>query len=98
MKYNMKYIMKTAWTIRNRDEVSMSTALRAAWAIAKASNIAEAEGRECGWNYTVKINPWTKYGKSRTYVETRIYTNAWTYKRCIYMVYIDNLTGETFAA
>ena len=98
MKYNKHYVMSTAWTIRRRDNVSMSTALKAAWAIVKAENAAEAEGSECGWNYTVKTSPWTKYGKSRTYIETRIYTNAWNYKRSIYKVYIDNLTGETVAA
>lgn len=98
MKYDKRYIMTTAWTIRRRDNVSMSVALKAAWAIEKAEVAAEAEGRECGWKYTVKTDAWCKYGKSRTYVETRIYTNAWNYKRSIYKVYIDNCTGETVAA
>ena len=35
-KYNMHEIMANAWNIRRTNNVSMSTALRAAWALAKA--------------------------------------------------------------
>lgn len=40
-KYNMHEIMANAWNIRRTNNVSMSTALRAAWALAKAINTAE---------------------------------------------------------
>lgn len=97
MKYDKSHIMKKAWQIRKSSKVNMSVALKAAWAIVKAENAAEKEGSECGWNYRVKTSVWEKYGKSRTYVETRTYTNAWNYKRSVYKVYINNFTGETIA-
>ena len=98
MKYNKKQIMKTAWIIRRDANVDMSTALRAAWALEKTMIAAETEGKESGWNYRVSVRDWVKYGKNRTYVTTRIYTNAWSLKREIEFGYIDNLTGEYHAA
>lgn len=97
MKYNMKHIMSAAWNIRKTYNVSMSTALRAAWATEKAVLTAEANGKNSGWNYRVSANEWVKYGKARTYVSTRIYTNAWSLKREEKLGYIDNLTGEFIA-
>lgn len=97
-KYNLTNIMSNAWSIRRSANVDMSTALKAAWALEKAMHTAETEGKDSGWNYTVKTSDWVKYGKNRTYVETRIYTNAWNYKRSVYKVYVDNMTGETVAA
>lgn len=96
--YNKSNIMRNAWAIRRSANVDMSIALKAAWAMEKAMIAAEAEGRDSGWNYRVKVSDWAKGGRNRTYVETRIYTNAWALKRTIYKVYIDNLTGETVAA
>ncbi len=98
MKYDRRSIMKNAWNIRRNANVDMSTALKAAWALAKAMLEAETIGEESGWNYNVSANDWAKYGKSRTYVSTRIYTNAWNLKREIKLGYIDNMTGEFIAA
>ena len=98
MKYNRSEIMRNAWSIRCNANVDMSTALKAAWSLAKAMNEAEAIGEESGWNYKVSANNWAKYGKNRTYVSTRIYTNAWNLKREIKLGYIDNMTGEFIAA
>lgn len=98
MKYNQSAIMRNAWNIRRNTKVDMSTALKAAWALAKAMIEAETIGAESGWNYKVSANDWAKYGKNRTYVSTRIYTNAWNLKREIKLGYIDNMTGEFVAA
>lgn len=96
--YNKKEIMKNAWSIRRTAGVSMSIALRSAWALAKAMNAAEEIGVESGWNYKVSANDWAKYGKNRTYVSARIYTNAWNLKREVKIGYVDNLAGTFVAA
>lgn len=96
--YNMHEIMVNAWNIRRTANVSMSVALKAAWALAKAIKDADAIGEESGWNYKTVANDWVKHGKNRTYVSTRIYTNAWNLKREIKLGYVDNLTGEYVAA
>lgn len=93
MKYNTKGVMRNAWNIRRAANVSMSTALKAAWALEKATIMADEAGKDSQWNYRVKVNDWIKNGKNRTYVETRIYTNAWNYKRTIFKGYVDNVTG-----
>lgn len=98
MKYSKKNIMRNAWSIRRTANVDMSTAMKASWALEKAMMAAEETGKESGWNYKVVANEWIKYGKNRTYVSTRIYTNAWNLKREIKMGYIDNMTGEYVAA
>lgn len=98
MKCDKKNIMKNAWGIRKANNVSMSTALKAARAIEKALVNAEEIGKDSGWNYRVNANVWSKYGKSRTYVSTRIYTNAWNLKREHKLGYVDNMTGEYVAA
>lgn len=98
MKYNKKNIMKNAWNIRRNANVDMSTALKAAWSLEKAMMAAETTGKESGWNYKVSANDWVKYGKNRTYISTRIYTNAWNLKREIKMGYVDNMTGAFVAA
>ena len=59
---------------------------------------AEEAGKESGWNYRVSANDWNKYGKSRTYISTRIYTNAWNLKREIEFGYVDLMTGTYIAA
>ena len=97
-KYNKRNIMINAWAIRRNNKVSMSTALKAAWALEKALASAEETGKESGYNYRVSANDWNKYGKSRTYIATRIYTNAWNLKREVKIGYIDNMTGNFFAA
>lgn len=98
MTYNKKNIMNNAWTIKRTTNVTMSTALKAAWALEKAMIAAEKAGEESGWNYKVVASDWVKYGKNRTYVSTRIYTNAWNLKKEIKMGYVDNMTGEMVAA
>lgn len=47
----------------------------------------------CG-HCKVVANPWRKYGKDRTYIVVRFYTNAWNLKHEISCGYIDNVTGE----
>jgi len=98
MKFSRSTIMKNAWNIRRNANVDMSTALKAAWALAKAMIEAETIGEESGWNYKVSVKDWAKYGKNRTYVSTRIYTNAWNLKHEYNIGYIDNMTGEFIAA
>lgn len=98
MKYSRKNIMRNAWAIRRSNKVSMSVALKSAWAIEKAIATAEEAGKESGWNYRVSANDWNKYGKSRTYIATKIYTNAWNLKREIRIGYVDNMTGDFIAA
>ena len=98
MKYSKKNVMRNAWAIRRSNNVSMSTALKAAWAIEKTVAAAEEAGKESGWNYRVSVNEWNKYGKSRTYISARIYTNAWNLKREIKFGYVDLMTGAYIAA
>ena len=98
MKYNKREIMMNAWNLVKNHGIDLSTAMKSAWALAKAMNDAEAEGKKSGWNYRVSANDWAKYGKDRTYVSTRIYTNAWNLKREIKLGYIDNMTGAFVAA
>lgn len=97
-KYDVRSIMVNAWNIRRTNNVSMSTALRAAWALAKAIEKAEDIAAEINWNTKVKVNDWMKYGKSRTYVEVAVYTNAWNRKRTEKIGYVDNMTGNFVAA
>lgn len=96
--YNKRNIMKNAWEIRKESNVSMSVALKAAWALEKALVVAEKTGKESGWNYNTIANRWAKYGKDRTYVSTKIYTNAWNCKKEIKLGYVDNMTGDFIAA
>lgn len=97
-KYNVRSIMVNAWSIRRTNNVSMSVALRAAWALAKAVNKDNEIAADIDWNTQVKVNDWMKYGKSRTYVEVAVYTNAWNRKRTEKVGYVDNMTGEFVAA
>ena len=96
--YNVRSIMVNAWSIRRTNNVSMSVALRAAWALAKAVNKANEIAADIDWNTQDKVNDWMKYGKSRTYVEVAVYTNAWNRKRTEKVGYVDNMTGEFVAA
>lgn len=94
--YNKRQIMKSAWAIRKSASVDMATALRAAWALVKAINKADRIGEESGWNHKTSVNDWVKYGKNRTYVSSRIYTNAWNLKREYRIGYVDNTTGTFY--
>ena len=102
MKYNRREIMKNAWELVKADHITISTALKAAWALAKAMNNAEAVCADCEANYCghskIAANDWHKYGKSRTYISVRVYTNAWNLKREVKLGYIDNMTGAYIAA
>ena len=98
MTYNRREIMRNAWDIRRTAGVSMSIALKSAWALAKAMNSAEEAGAESGRNYKVSANDWVKYGRNRTYVSARIYTNAWRLKNEIRIGYVDNMTGAFVAS
>lgn len=96
--YNRHDIMKNAWRIRRENNVSMSVALKAAWALAKAIKAAEALAADIDWNTKIRVNDWIKAGRSRTYVEVAVYTNAWNRKRTEKIGYVDNMTGEFIAA
>jgi hypothetical protein len=97
MKYNKREIMKKAWSLVQTCGVDMSTALKSAWALAKA--IIEAEGHTDNYSGKAKVvvNDWVKYGKNRTYIEVRHYTNAWNLKHTTKIGYVDNLTGAFVA-
>lgn len=98
MKYNKSEIMRNAWEIRRNANVSMSVALKSAWALAKAVKTAETVAESIDWNTRVKVNDWVKGGHNRTYVEVAVYTNAWNRKRTEKIGYVNNLTGEFVAA
>ena len=98
MKYDLSNIMRNAWNLKKTYDVSMSVALRSAWALEKAMISAEEAGKESKCNYRVIANDWVKGGRNRTYVSTRIYTNAWNCKREIKIGYVDNLSGDFVAA
>lgn len=97
VKYNMHSIMTNAWNIRRTRNVSMSVALKAAWALEKAMMSAEQYADEIYWNTKVVVNDWAKGGHDRTYVSVREYTNAWNRKREHKLGYVNNLTGEWVA-
>ena len=98
MKYDKSNIMRNAWEIRRTANVSMSIALKAAWALEKTMMQAEEDGKDCGWNHKVVVNDWVKHGHNRTYISLRIHTNAWKCKREHKYGYVNNLTGELVAA
>lgn len=98
MKYNKREIMMNAWNIRRTANVSMSIAMKAAWALAKAMKTAETVAAGIEWNTKVRINDWVKGGHNRTYIEVAVYTNAWNRKRTEKVGYVNNLTGEFVAA
>lgn len=91
--YNKSEIMMTAWDIRRNANVSMSTALKAAWARIKAIKAAEAVANGIDWNTKVKISNWEKANHNRTYIDVAVYTNAWNRKRTVKIGYVDNMTG-----
>lgn len=98
MKYNKTEIMRNAWRIRKTYNVSMSVAMKAAWAVAKAVAIAEQDADEYCGNYRTSVNDWAKYGKARCYIASRWYTNAWALKRERKIGFVDLTTGEFVAA
>lgn len=96
--YNKHEIMVNAWRIRRSAHVPMSTALKAAWALAKALKTAERLASDIDWNTKIHVNDWAKSGHNRTYVEVAVYTNAWNRKRTERLGYVNNLTGAFVAA
>lgn len=96
--YNKHEIMVNAWRIRRSAHVPMSTALKAAWALAKAIKTAEQVAADIDWNTKIHVNDWAKSGHNRTYVEVAVYTNAWNRKRTERLGYVNNLTGAFVAA
>lgn len=97
-KYDLGNIMRNAWNIRRSAGVSMSVALKAAWALEKAMMAAEELSRQIDWNTRVRVSDWSKGGCNRTYVSVVEYTNAWNRKREHKLGYVDNLTGAFVAA
>lgn len=98
MKYNKREIMRNAWNLVKTAGVSISTAMKSAWALAKATVKAEGHTDEYCGKAKVVVNDWVKYGKNRTYIEVRHYTNAWNLKHTTKIGYVDNLTGAFVAA
>lgn len=98
MKYNKSEIMRNAWNLVKTYGIKISTAMKSAWALAKAMIKAESmTDAYCGHGKVI-VNDWAKYGKNRTYVSVRHYTNAWNIKHETKLGYIDNLSGEFVAA
>lgn len=96
--FNKSQIMKRAHEMKKQNGTSMSVALKASWAIAKAEKeAAEYIGAYSG-QAKVSINVWEKYGKSRTYISCKHYTNAWNLKHENKIGYVDNMTGIFYAA
>ena len=106
MKYNLSQIMKNAWKAVKELGMTISEGLKKAWKEAKKMEktlrekvVAEIESivetAKCeGWNYTINVNDWEKYGKSRTYfsvTETRNNSKHWAKYD---FGFIDNLTDE----
>lgn len=96
--YNKSNIMRNAWNIKKTAGVSMSVALKSAWALEKAMIQAEKIAEDINWNTKVRVNDWVKNGHNRTYVEVAVYTNSWNRKRTEKVGYVNNLTGEFVAA
>ena len=96
--YNKHEIMVNAWSIRKTANVSMSTALKAAWALAKAIKAAEAVAEDIGWNTKIRVNDWVKGGHNRTYIEVAVYTNAWHRKRTNQIGNVNRVRGVVVAA
>ena len=103
---NKAQIMKRAWEIKreNQDNI-FGLCLKMAWKEAKegAKEMTQREKDEkedmeqaAQWNGTVRLveSRWQKYGKDRTYVEARTYTNGGMHKRTVKAGYLDNITGE----
>lgn len=75
-KYNLSNIMKRAWAMVKEFGMTISEGLKKAWSEAKSMKArliqrmellaAKAEGIG-DFHYTVKVNDWENYGKSRTY-------------------------------
>lgn len=98
MKYNRSEIMRNAWNLIKKYGIDRSTALKSAWALAKAMIEAESHTDDYCGHAKVVVNDWVKYSKNRTYVTVRHYTNAWNLKRETKIGYVDNLTGTFIAA
>lgn len=98
MKYNKSEIMRNAWTLIKIYGIDRSTAMKAAWALAKAMIEAEEHTDDYCGKAKVVANDWVKYGKNRTYIEVRHYTNAWNLKHTTKIGYVDNLVGKFVVA
>lgn len=75
-KYNLSNIMKRAWELVKKIGCSISDALKKAWSEVKSMKarliqrmemLAEKAEGIGDFHYTVKVNDWENYGKSRTY-------------------------------
>ena len=56
------------------------------------------QSNQAVFTITAVVRDWENYGKSRTYVEVAVYTNAWNRKRTEKIGYVDNMTGNFVAA
>lgn len=102
MKYNKSEIFKNAWAMVKEAGMTLSAALKNAWAIAKGT-LKEQMFKKMEmlvsiatpvFNYKVVAKDWVKYGKNRTYlkiIETR--NNSKHYIEYDFG-YVDNNTNE----
>lgn len=68
MKYNLSEVMKRAWEIVKKANVSFSLALKFSWTCAKkAVELKMAEHRENNPTCNVNFSIWAKFGKLRAY-------------------------------
>lgn len=88
-----RWVMQRAWDLRKTSGVDMSTALRAAWAIEKAMQAANAQCN--AEKYIVVSSRWAKYGKDRTYIAINIYGKKFSK---VSYGFVDNMTGAFYAA
>lgn len=107
-KYNKSEIMKNAWTMVKEVGLTISTALKKAWAIAKGTvkTLKEEMVEKMEnlislaspvMNYRISTKDWSNYGKNRTYlkvIETR--DNSKHYVEYDFG-YIDNNKNEYVA-
>lgn len=87
-------VMNAAWALRREDKTDMSVALRSAWATQKIQMLADEDGMSKGYDhFKVNVNYWRKNGRSRTYIEIRLFNARWQRKKTINCGYVDNMTG-----
>lgn len=100
MKYNKSEIMKAAWNLVKNYGIDRSTAMKAAWAQAKAEIEAAVWARknDIVRDFKVVSNVWANNGKCRTYISVRYYSLRGVAKNKCERGYIDNMTGEYIAA
>lgn len=107
-KYNKSEIMKNAWRMVKETGLTMSSALKRAWAIEKGTvkTLKEEMVEKMEnliamasdvMNYRISVNDWVKYGKNRTYLKIIETRNNSKHHVEYDFGYIDNTTNEYIA-